>query len=260
VKINQLHIRVSHKLLTLTMIIVVMFSCEKDAGEQDPPQIPITQLQIIESYSLDVKEPSGLCKSWNENEFLIVSDNSNTIFRISDEGLVLEELPFKGNDLEGITYQEAGKIIWVVNEEKNTLSKLNKSGVLQQEYELDYQSHPSNKGLEGITVNTINNHLFMLNEASPGLLLEFFNGEIVNSIPLGFAPDYSGLFFHEETNQLWIISDEAKMIYQCSIKGELINSFQHTVDKAEGIIVNTEEQVFWLCSDSEDKLYKLSAQ
>lgn len=242
------------------MITVVMFSCEKDAGEQDPPHTPITQLQILESYSLDVKEPSGLCKAWNDNEFLIVSDHSNTIFRISDKGVVLEEFPFKGDDLEGVAYQEIGKLIWVVNEKQNTLSKLNKKGELQKEYELNYQSHPSNKGLEGIAVNTSNNHIFMLNEGSPALLLEFFNGEIINSIPLSFAPDYSGLFFHEETNQLWIISDEAKKIYQCSINGELIKTYQHTVNKAEGIIVNTEEQVFWLCSDSEDKLYKLSAQ
>lgn len=242
------------------MIIVVMFSCEKDTGEQDQPQTPITQLQITESYSLDIKEPSGLCNSWNENEFLIVSDNSNKLYRINDKGQILDEFSFKGKDLEGVSYQEAGKIIWIVDEEQNKLNKLNKSGELQQEYELSYESHPSNKGLEGIAVNTINNHVFMLNEGSPGLLLEFFNGEIINSIPLGFAPDYSGLYFHEETNQLWIASDEAKMIYQCSINGELIKIYQHTVDKAEGIIVNTEEQVFWLCSDSEDKLYKLSAQ
>jgi len=242
------------------MIIVVLFSCDKDAGEQNPPQITTTQLQIIESYDLNLKEPSGLCKSWNDNEFLIVSDNSNTIFRITNKGVILEEFPFKGSDLEGVAYQETGKIIWAVDEKKNTLNKLNKNGELQKEYILNYQSHPSNKGLEGIAVNTINNHVFMLNEGSPGLLLEFFNGEIINSISLDFAPDYSGLYFHEETNQLWIISDEAKMIYQCSIKGKLINSFEHTVDKAEGIIVNTEEKTFWLCSDSEDKLYKLSVQ
>lgn len=241
--------------------MMASFSCSKKTGEPGTPLDNNTiTLQIIEEFSLDIKEPSGLCEAWNPNELLVVSDHSNTIFRIDNKGVILEEFPFKGEDLEGVSYQEAGKIIWVVDESVDKLYKLSKTGVMTKEYQLSYDAHPSNKGLEGIAVNTSNNHVFMLNEASPALLLEFFNGEIINSIPLNFAPDYSGLFYHKETNQLWMISDEAKMIYQCSIKGELINSFQHTVDKAEGIIVNTEEQVFWLCSDSEDKLYKLSAQ
>jgi len=260
VKILKPHTSVSHKLLTLTILIVVSLSCSKESGEQDSPQNEVINLQTNHTYSLAIKEPSGLCKAWNKNEFLIVSDHSNTVFRINDKGEILQEYPFVGSDLEGISYQEKGKIIWLVDEQQNKLIKLNKEGELLLDYKLSYQSHPSNKGLEGIAVNTNNNHIFMLNEASPGLLLEFFDGEIIRSISLGFAPDYSGLFFDAKNNQLWITSDEAKRIYQCNIDGKLLKTFQHTVNKAEGIIVNVETLEFWICSDSKDKLYMLSTQ
>ncbi len=241
----------SNTILIFMLLFYLLFiSCQKT---NEKPS-----LKIIKNYSLDIKEPSGLCKAWNKNEFLIVSDHSNTIFRINDNGIVLREYSFKGNDLEGVAYEETGKIIWVVNEEKNMLSKINKNGELQKEYLLKYQDHPSNKGLEGITINTTNNHLFMLNEASPGLLLEFFNGQIINSTSLSFAPDYSGIFYEETEDKLWIISDEAKSIYKCDLKGNLLHTYDHTIDKAEGIVVI--ENNIWLVSDSQNKLYKLEIE
>jgi len=239
------------------LIIVASLSCTKKTGEQSSPQNQMIKLQIAEEYPLAVKEPSGLCLAWNADEFLTLSDNSNTLFRVDNKGNVLEEFPFVGRDIEGISYQEAGKIIWVVDEKESTLYKLNKRGILQNEYPLSYGSHPSNKGLEGITVNTNNNHIFMLNEASPGLLLEYSRGEIIKTVSLDFAKDYSGIFFDKENNFLWIVSDESKGIYKCNLNGKLLQSYQHDIDKVEGIVVGSDMNEFWVCSDSQNTLYKL---
>lgn len=244
-------------LISSFLLMIAQLSCTKNAGEPAAPHISSTELKITESYTLDILEPSGLCKAWNPNEYLVVSDNSNTIFRINQQGIVLEEFPFEGEDLEGVCYQEAGKLIWVVDEKTNTLFKLNKAGVKIKEYELSYGSHSSNKGLEGITVNTSNNHIYMLNEASPGLLIEFFNNEIVQSIDLNFALDYSGIYYDSEFDLLWIVSHESKSIYQCSTAGRVLHTYSHSIAQAEGIVVNWSQKEFYIVCDTDEKLYKL---
>jgi len=235
-----------------------MHSCVKDAGMPHTPTSDNSQLLIKTEFDLNIKEPSGLSLSWDANELMVVSDHSNTVFRINKSGKTIQELAFSATDLEGVTYQKANETIWLVDEQKNKLYQLNKQGDKIAEHLLEYQDHPSNKGLEGITINTTNNHLFMLNEASPGLLLEFFNGQIINSTSLSFAPDYSGIFYEETEDKLWIISDEAKSIYKCDLKGNLLHTYDHTIDKAEGIVVI--ENNIWLVSDSQNKLYKLEIE
>jgi uncharacterized protein YjiK len=260
--VKQLRTRSIFYRFIVLMVLSVLFelSCTKQTGEPTSPAITTVNLKNIADFPLEVKEPSGLCQAWNTNEFLVVSDHSNTVFRISNTGETIEELVFTGQDLEGVGYQEAGKIIWVVDEKQNKLFKLNKKGEEELEYSLSYQAHPSNKGLEAVTVNTKNNHIFMLNEALPGLLLEFFDGDIIRSTNLDFAKDYSGLFYEVKNNELWIASDESQSIYQCSIDGKLIKIYRHNLNKIEGLVVDIDKMEFWVCSDSEEKLYLLKAQ
>lgn len=255
---NKRNTRLISSLIAVSLLLImVLLSCTKSTGEQDSPQLISTELSIKATYDLDILEPSGLCKTWNPNEFLVVSDNSNTIFIIDDQGKTLEELPFVGEDLEGVCYQEAGKLIWVVDEKLNKLYKLNKAGVKQNEYLLSYEAHATNSGLEGITVNTSNSHIYMLNESSPGLLLEFFNGEIIRSTDLNFAIDYSGIYYDVQYDCLWIVSDESQSIFQCTLAGEPLQKFTHSVNQAEGIVVNWAQKEFWLVSDADEKMYKL---
>lgn len=243
---------------TIFTLVLILFSCSKETGEQDsPPPMESTPLEIISSVELEIMEPSGLSFAWNIDEFLVVSDHSNTVFRIHKDGSIIEELAFVGDDLEGVSWQEAGKILWVVEERLKKLVKLNKYGVLQHEYDLDYSSVSSNKGLEGIAVNTLNNHVFMLNEFDPGLLLEFHNGLLINSFELDFAKDYSGLFFDPVSHHLWMVSDESQSIYRCDLEGKLLEIYTHPVDKAEGLVIDVDQNQFWVCSDSQNRLYQL---
>ena len=128
--------------MTLTIVIGLALSCSKDAGEPSSPLPEKLDLEIVEEHLMDIDEPSGLSYSWNEREFLVVSDNSNTISRINEQGKLIEELSFKAKDLEGVTYQEVGKTIWAVDEKKNKLYQLNKLGGILLEYELSYDAHP----------------------------------------------------------------------------------------------------------------------
>jgi len=243
--------------LLIILLFLVVLSCTKKTGEPTSPQISLVQLQISTEVFIDILEPSGLTRAWNNEGFLVVSDHTNKIYQISYSGEVLNKLSFTGQDLEGICYQEAGKIIWVVDEKQNKLFKLNKQGEKELEYTLSYESHPQNKGLEGIAINTNNNHIFMLNESSPGLLLEFFDGNIIRTVSLNFSKDYSGLYFDAKNNQLWMLSDESQNIYQCALDGELLKTYHHQISKAEGLVVDVENMEFWVVSDSDNKLYKL---
>lgn len=242
---------------TIFALVLVLLSCSKETGEQATPPIASIPLGIIQSFPLDILEPSGLAHGWNSDEFLVVSDNSNSVFRIHKDGSIIEELSFRGDDLEGVSYQESGKFIWLAEERLKKLVKLNKNGEVLKEYPLDYDNSSSNKGLEGVSVNTKNNHVYAINEYSPGLLLEFFDGALINSFELDFAQDYSGLYVDVEAQEIWILSDESRSIYQCDLTGKPINTYSHNIDQLEGLIVNANLKQFWVCSDSQNTLYQL---
>ena len=66
--------------------------------------------------------------------------------------------------------------------------------------------------LEGITAGKSGN-LFVLNEKSPGMILEYqMNGIEKRRMSLSFAADYSDIFFDESGDCFWIISDESMKI------------------------------------------------
>ena len=86
-----------------------------------------------------------------------------------------------------------------------------------------YFNHANrNKGLEGITINFINNHIFVVKEGGPGLLIELDSEfkMIVNYCKLnkkyGFKHprikskklDFSGLSYDYTRNTIWITSDK----------------------------------------------------
>ena len=96
----------------------------------------------------------------------------------------------------------------------------------------------------------------MLNEKNPGLLLELdSNGKILKETNLRFASDYSGIFHDELNDQLWILSDQSRTINRSRTDGVLIESFNINVTQAEGIAVNSTEQLIYVVSDATENLY-----
>ena len=88
----------------------------------------------------------------------------------------------------------------------------------------------------------------------PGKLIRLRNDfSVLAKYDLNFAADYSGIFYENASNQLWILSDQNKTVNKCTLSGELIESFKIKVSQPEGIAV-TGNYIYIVC-DAKAKLY-----
>ena len=76
---------------------------------------------------------------------------------------------------------------------------------------------------------------------------------VLSTHDLNFAADYSGIFYENFSNQLWIVSDQSKTVNKCTLSGELIKSFKIKVAQPEGIAV-TDNHIYIVC-DAKATLY-----
>jgi len=212
-------------------------------------------LELINKYSIDVVEPSGLDLSKNNESLWAVSDKHSKIYQLDLMGRILQEIDIPGNDFEGITLDINGHSLWLAQE---SLSELLRIDTLGNELQRIYVAGASNGsgGLEGITINTSKNHILLLKEKDPSVLIELNTTfEPVLFKHLYNASDYSGMDYNEINNELWIVSDQDKKVYQCDIRGNMINSYSINIAKAEGIAFDRENNLIYIVSDSEESLY-----
>ncbi len=213
-------------------------------------------LQLIESFNLNISSPSGLAFSPDEQSFWTVSDKpGGHIYRMSVDGTILSSLPYSGSDLEGISYNNTDKSIWVIEESTGELIHFDSNSV---EIEREYISGSidGSGGLEGIAINENNGHIFLIKEKDPGVLIELdqeFNMLQYNR--LYFADDYAGLWYDKSQNQLWILSDQDKIVFRCDTTGIVLKSYSIQFNKMEGIALDIVNNKVYLVNDLNNKLY-----
>lgn len=78
--------------------------------------------------------------------------------------------------------------------------------------------------------------------------------EILN-VKLKFAKDYSGLFYDEIKNHLWILSDENRLLAECNLKGQVLRKYKIKTPNPEGVSIDFANNKIYIVSDSEEKLY-----
>jgi uncharacterized protein YjiK len=242
--------KIKNRGLTLIGVILLFLSCSTKSEEK---QVENT-LELINSFSINISEPSGLAINNEGTELYTVSDNTNKIYKLSTTGKVLKTYNYEGNDLEGVSMftsnklllaEERTKEIVVFDLQNNTFNK----------HKVAYENKDANSGIEGVAFNPNNNTIFILNEKNPGLLIKLnADFSILETYKLKFASDYSGIFYDKTTNNLWIVSDQSKTINKCNLSGKLIESYPISVAKSEGIAVTN--NTIYIVSDSNSKLYK----
>jgi uncharacterized protein YjiK len=157
------------KYFYLSLLILVfaflLVSCRKKSQDEFP------LLNLVSQYPIDIPGLSDLSPYKNGNEFLTVSDTLGKVYVISATGDVIRLLNYDGNDLEGVTYVPIDSSIFVVEEKKKEIAKLDTNGIeiLRFPVELNniYQKH----GPEGISFNPANEHLYVVTEKFPSLLI-----------------------------------------------------------------------------------------
>lgn len=220
------------------------------------PEVPVIDYSmIIDSYQLSIFEPSGLSYAADKESFYMVSDRG-FVYQISLTGQTIRELSYTGDDFEGITVDPLNSDIYICEEGKGNLVKLNDNGILQNTYHILDNGY--NNGLEGLTYNRNVNQFYLLKEMSDGLLIKYaVETNSQTQIKLNFALDYSGIFYNSASNKLWIVSDESRTLTQCTLDGVKIKDYILPIAGVEGIVVNDDETVAYVVSDPNNKLYKL---
>ncbi len=121
-------------------------------------------------------------------------------------------------------------------------------------HKIKYKNQEKSSGIEGVTYDHNSETIFILNEKNPGQLIQLSNDFSVLAIyDLDFAKDYSGIFYENSSDKLWIISDQNRTVNKCTLQGKLIESFTIDVKQAEGITIANNQ--IYIVSDSEERLY-----
>jgi uncharacterized protein YjiK len=209
-------------------------------------------MKLIEKMQTKIKEPSGLTTC---GEFLYtVSDKTNLIYQLSFKGEIIKSFDFEGFDLEGITIDWRDKSFWLCDEKKHQIVHVSPQGKLIKKYPVSFYAPKGKSGMEGICMSPIDNHLWVVNEKKPAILVELDqNLEAIKTAYLDCADDFSGLCFHPETNMLWMVSDESKLLIQYDPENILIKKYPVEVCKAEGLAISGDS--FYIIDDQDGILY-----
>ncbi len=199
---------------------------------------------------------SGLSLSSSPDILYAVSDNSGNVFKITTTGKRLSTFLTNCTDLEGVAVNLTDNSIWIIEERNRKAIQLNQQGEKLKTISVPVDVYYENNGIEGISINPENEHLFILNEKNPGQLIEIDNkGTLIASKSLFFASDYSGIFINDTGTEMWIISDEASKIFKCNMQAEVIEEYSIGIYDAEGIAVDVINEIIYVVSDSNKKLY-----
>ncbi len=211
-------------------------------------------LHPIEKHKLTVEEPSGLAYDRSTNTLWTVSDETSKVYNVDLKGKILTKFSVNGKDLEGIAIVEDSIIVTILERSREVVL-YKKNGTEIKRFQLNLKGK-KNEGFEGITYNSKNKHLFIVNEKNPCLLIETdLNGKIISKKEITFAEDLSGLEYDSSKDELWMISDESKAIYKCKTDGSLISQYRIDIKQIEGIAFDFTNSKLFLVSDPLQQLY-----
>ncbi len=216
---------------------------------------PLSPLELINEFNLSIPEPSGLTLGKNKQSLWVVNDPpNNEIYEITLEGAVIRKLSFKGDDLEGVTYDSDNDVLWVAEEQKREVLQIALDGTVLTRRAVNVDNS-KDQGLEGIFLSRTGT-LWVVNEKKPGRLISLnTNFQIDGEFPLNFAKDYSGLCQAENERQIWIISDESEKLVLWDKDSGVKKMYELPFKKAEGVAVDSAQNLVYIVSDSEEKLY-----
>lgn len=245
------------KYLTLLSLLFLISCTQKE--EEEPL---LNQLSFISSHPLDVEDPSGLTIDMSGQFLWTVSDmEGGAVYSISFRGEILQQLPYRGDDMEGITMNPSDGTLWVLEERLRQVVQLDITGNVLQRIVIPVAVLNVNDGPEGIAINPANSHLYILNEKNPREFIELDTSQrVVRRLSVRFEKpfdlqDLSGLFYVPERGEFWIVSDESAKIVVTDKNLTPKKFYQLDRTKFEGIAVDPERRRVYLVNDEEDRLY-----
>ncbi len=239
---------------TITCILLLTLSQYKCNTNRQESPIP-EKLSLQKMTPIKVPEPSGLALSYDGKHFWSVSDEDSKVYLLDLNGDIINFFPINGEDLEGVTVMDSITLA-VILERTREVVVVDTSGKEIRRKKIDLKG-ALNEGLEGICFDNRTKDFYFLNEKNPGLLIKTdssFNEIFRNE--LKFAKDYSDIFLSNDSNSLWILSDESKKIIQTDLNGQKIKEYFIKVEQPEGLVVDYKNRKVFIVSDKTEELYE----
>ena len=235
------------------LILIISFSgCDKNES------VTAHHLNFISRVPVNVPEASGLAV-FNSEMYLTVSDSLSKVYLIGLDGKLIRSLSFTGENLEGVTYDPALAIIFVVEEKDNSIIKLDTSGAELGRMFIPLENKDPKHGLEGITFNPNTGSLYVVSEMDPAYLFEIAtDGTILAKHELSFAEDYSSVFYEPIENALWILSEDSQSLTKTTFEGNPLTTYQTGIQNGEGVIVDIKGSRVYIITDSSSSFCTLS--
>lgn len=202
---------------------------------------------LIASYEIGVQEPSGLAYDPVRGLLLVVSDEGG-FFALNKRGEVVESHPSPEGDLEGIAFDPARKLIYIAEERERRIFLLNRSGKVLRSFRVDLAGHngPDNKGIEGLTLDTKRDHLFLVKERSPFFVMELDReGKPLRTFKVEGISNLSGIHYLERTGNLLLLSRGSQKVLEVTREGKLVGEpISIGFPNAEGIALDEEGYLY----------------
>jgi uncharacterized protein YjiK len=219
-----------------------------------PHDVAPIRYDLIETYTVAVRDPSGLTYDPTTDSLWVVEDGGGGIYQIEKRGEGFSEtIDFKSEDMEGIAYNPEADTFFIAEERKRVIFEVDKKGKILNTIEIDilYDEADVNHGFAGVTFNPESKHLFVVNEKNPVAVLEVtLDGEIVNSFEVN-AENLSGICLDSRTGELLVLSPGSKMGMVFTKDGRLLRSVDVDIPRPEGIAIDNEGYIYVVCEETQ---------
>lgn len=226
------------------------------------------------------KDASGLTYNPDSQTLMAVINHPPQLLELSLDGDVLRKIPMEGfNDPEGIAYlgnnryavieeRDAEVLFFSINSRTSEIFRDELRSVVLP------MAQDGNKGLEGVAVDLVRGHLYLVKEKFPRKIYRI-EGFLDEGQPLKFSQpwtiepteyfqkDLSGLHFDQRSGNLLVLSDESKMVVEISSEGidqgylplrEGFAGLGENVPQAEGVTMDDRGRIYILSEPN--RLYR----
>ena len=239
------------RIVMFGLLCIVMLSCSRqEAGPESsvPTDTPLHQVAV---YTLAVPEPSGLAYNSKNNTLMTVSDQNSTVYEMDFTGSIIKSMVIPSTDMEGIALSSNCDTMYIAEETNELIAKYLINGTKLSSFSAKVATVLKH-GPEGVTVDK-NNHVFVLNEKLPMMILEYNDGREVWRKEINYTTDCSDIFYEYSTDCFWIVSDESQKVIKLTLAGDLLGSWCIPFTKGEGLTIV--QNKIYIVNDMDGKLY-----
>jgi uncharacterized protein YjiK len=233
----------------LGLIFILLLNCNNE-------QLKPAHLEMMSIYKLEIPDLSGICLMPDKNTLITISDSEKKAYKINTSGKILDSFKLTCNDPEGICFIKEKNEFAVIDESNYTIYFYDTEFNEKYTRKISIENTTFNKGLEGICYNKKTKKLYLLNEKTPGLLIEYdLEKESFNKTSIDFSIDNTGIDYEPKEDLFYLTSHESKQIIACDYEGNVIKKFSLDIEKLEGIALDAANKKMYLVSDSDKKLF-----